>query len=343
MGTPADGAAPHVRAHERLATRSWWARSGVAWLWTLPAALTFVSLLTSEMGILEAEELVVRPDEYPLVDTLHSAAAHLTLVGLTAITMVYCRLWIATQRIRDLYRARLQPSADLLEIASGLLPSNRLYVLADTRFYAVCVGLWRPAIYVSSSLIEALTPMQVRAVLAHEESHRLRRDPLRLFICRAVGRRLDTIPWSAHLVAQVELRAEIRADRFARAATKRAYLASALLRILCAEGEPGGPLAERERSESPRAPALLPAVTLPLGGREDAAIVDKRIRYLLLPEDMPLPRLLPRDCMGSVTLLTQVADRAGTFAATPARVVGLHNSLSLLPALIDVLCVLLQL
>jgi Zn-dependent protease with chaperone function len=332
-----DSPARETAALEWLALRPWWARIGGAWLWTFPAALALMSLLTCEVGALESEELAIGPGEHLLVHALHTPAAHLTLLGLTAVTMISWHLWLNTESMRRLYAARLQPSPVLLEVANGLVPHNRLFALADTRLYAACVGLWRPAIYVSSGLLDALTPAQARAILAHEESHRLRRDPLRLFICRAIGRLLATVPWAADLVARVELRAEIRADRFARAATKRAHLATALLCILRATAGPHGPPSGCERTASPSFLAAPPAVTLPLRASGNAALVEERIRYLLLPEDSALPSVLARNWIGAATLTALVAGLSQAVTANPAMVVTLHHSLLLLPALLAAL------
>ena len=342
MGTRTDSPARDMAVLEWLASRPWWARIGGAWLWKVLAALTLVSLLTCEVGILESDDLVMRPDEHLLVHALHTPGAHLTLVSLTAVARVCWRLWLNTESMRQLYAVRLQPSADLLKVAHALVPNNRLFVLADTRLYAACVGLWRPAVYVSSGLLDALTPTQVRAILAHEESHRLRRDPLRLFICRAVGRLFATVPWGRDLVAQVELRAEIRADRFARATTKRAYLAAALLCILRAKAGPDDQAPGCERSESPSSLAVRPAVTLPVEASENAALVEERIRYLLLPEDAALPYVLARHWVGAAALMALVTGPQAV-TANPATVVTLHNSLSLLPAVPAALRMLLHL
>ncbi|GLS24796.1 M56 family metallopeptidase [Marinibactrum halimedae] len=47
---------------------------------------------------------------------------------------------------------------------------------------AWCVGLIRPQIYLSSGLIDALSPKQIEAVLAHELAHVVRKDNLRKWL-----------------------------------------------------------------------------------------------------------------------------------------------------------------
>jgi len=76
------------------------------------------------------------------------------------------------RHIRALRVLRQGPSAELAAAAVGVAPAGRVYLLADARPFAVCVGLWRPAIYVSSGLVGSVSPAGLRAALAHEEAHR---------------------------------------------------------------------------------------------------------------------------------------------------------------------------
>jgi Zn-dependent protease with chaperone function len=53
-----------------------------------------------------------------------------------------------------------------------------VYSLATPRPLCFSVGLWRPAIYVSTALREQLSAAELRAVMAHEAAHVRRRDTL---------------------------------------------------------------------------------------------------------------------------------------------------------------------
>jgi hypothetical protein len=179
-------------------------------------------------------------------------------------------------RLRALRAVRLAPSPALIAAAAGLVPPGRFFLLADDHPFASCIGLWRPAIYISDGLVRQVSPVALRAALAHEEAHRRRRDPARLLVLRVVTAAITPVPWLAAVMDSVALRAEIQADRFACARTSAAALAAALLAAL--------------RTDPP-----VYLVATPLVGRDPimAENLGTRVRYLRLPDDAPLPPLLP--------------------------------------------------
>jgi hypothetical protein len=95
---------------------------------------------------------------------------------------------------------------------------------------AFCAGLLRPAVYVSEGALAAGEP-EVRAILAHEEHHRVRRDPLRLLCARVVGDALRPLPPFASLAEREAALADLAADAASvEALGDRAPLASAFAR-----------------------------------------------------------------------------------------------------------------
>ncbi len=126
---------------------------------------------------------------------------------------------------------RRLPSLRLLQAATGLVPTRRLFELDDERPFAGCIGLWRPAVYISGGLIDQADPSALRAAVAHEASHLRRRDPLRLAAGRLVAWLLLPPPWRSGVVERLELRSEVLADRFASAQVSTAALASVLLHV----------------------------------------------------------------------------------------------------------------
>jgi len=102
-----------------------------------------------------------------------------------------------------------------------------------------CAGLLRPAVYVAEGTLRAGRSAELRAILAHEEHHRARRDPLRLLCARVVADALRPLPPFASLADRQAALAELAAD----AASVKALgdvkpLASALARF-DASDEPG--------------------------------------------------------------------------------------------------------
>jgi hypothetical protein len=92
---------------------------------------------------------------------------------------------------------------------------------------AFCAGLLRPAVYVSEGALAAGGP-EVRAILAHEEHHRVRRDPLRLLCARVVADALGPLAPFASLADREAALADLAADAASvEALGDRAPLASA--------------------------------------------------------------------------------------------------------------------
>ncbi len=226
---------------------------------------------------------------------IHVVAARILTVSLLLLANGITAVWHTTRHAQALRAVRQAPIPALAAASAGIVPAGRVCVLADTRPYAVCVGLLRPVIYVSSGLIARISPAALRAAVAHEEAHRARHDPARHLALRIVAAAIASVPWLTVLSRRAALRAEIRADRFARASASTSALAEALAVVIR-----GGPL--------PPLPAPSAAIrwtgivhTNLSGADVDdlAAWSDEafglRLRYLRLPDDAQLPPLLPAD------------------------------------------------
>jgi hypothetical protein len=201
---------------------------------------------------------------------------------------------------RALRALRQPPNAALLQAASGIVPWRWLYCVPDDEPYAVCLGLWRPEIYVSTGLCARLSPSALRAALAHEESHRRRRDPLRLLVVHAATWHLLPQAQRAAVHGRVELRGEIMADRFAGDHVSTSALAAALLVVLrtkranLARTIPIDALTPTQQTASVWLDGSSQAI--------DPTALDVRLRYLSLPAVTPLPaRLSEGTRLGTVT------------------------------------------
>jgi hypothetical protein len=109
---------------------------------------------------------------------------------------------------------------------------HRVRVVPGARFQAFCAGLLRPAVYVSDGTLRTAGDAELRAVLAHEEHHRARRDPLRLLLARTVSDALRPLPPFASLARREAALADLAADAATVARLgDRTPLASALVRF----------------------------------------------------------------------------------------------------------------
>jgi hypothetical protein len=103
-------------------------------------------------------------------------------------------------------------------------------VVPGRGLHAFCAGLLRPAVYVSEGAL-ATGGRERRAILAHEEHHRARRDPLRLLCARVVADALRPLPPFASLAEREAALADLAADAASvEALGDRAPLASAFVR-----------------------------------------------------------------------------------------------------------------
>ena len=95
---------------------------------------------------------------------------------------------------------------------------------------AFCAGFLRPRVYVSLAALDILAEDELRAVVAHEQHHAARRDPLRLLVAGALASAFAILPGLRTLRQRHAALAEIAADAAAvRALGDAAPLASALL------------------------------------------------------------------------------------------------------------------
>jgi bla regulator protein blaR1 len=116
-------------------------------------------------------------------------------------------------------------------VREAVVHGHAVRVVPGHGLQAFCAGLLRPAVYVSEGTLAASEPV-VRAVLAHEEHHRARRDPLRLLCARTVADALRPLPPFAALAEREAALADLAADAASvEALGNRAPLASALARF----------------------------------------------------------------------------------------------------------------
>jgi Zn-dependent protease with chaperone function len=112
------------------------------------------------------------------------------------------------------------------------LEAVRVRLVDEARPHAFCAGLLRPRVYLSTGALELLDRSQLKAVLAHEEHHARRRDPLRLLIAGVAGEALFFLPIMRRARRRYADLAEMAADEAAVTRTGGpAALAAAMLRF----------------------------------------------------------------------------------------------------------------
>jgi len=107
-----------------------------------------------------------------------------------------------------------------------------VHVFPGRSLQAFCAGLLRPAVYVSAGTLRSVSGAELRAILAHEHHHRVRRDPLRMLLARVVSDAFRPLRPLATLADRHASLADLAADEAAvRALGDVQPLASALVRF----------------------------------------------------------------------------------------------------------------
>jgi Zn-dependent protease with chaperone function len=211
----------------------------------------------------------------------------------------------ATLRMRETLRmieSEAPSSAGAIATAAAAVgvPATRVRQMSTDSVPAFTAGLFRPVIYVNERLEAQLSPEELRAVIAHEDAHRRRRDPLRLTVWRFLGCTLFFLPALRRLVDDMADEAEIAADDAAASDGRVEPLALASALIAIADGY---------RSELP---IPVPAA-VGLLGRD---LLERRVRRLA-GEPVPIASHLTRRSLTVATVVLAMAWISGLLVAHP--------------------------
>jgi BlaR1 peptidase M56 len=201
-------------------------------------------------------------------------------------------------------------------------------VVDDVEPRAFCSGFLRPQIFLSTGTLRDLRGDELEAVLAHEEHHRRRRDPLRIAIARVFSHAFFFLPILRRLSDRYCAMAELAADDAAVRTTRGggATLASALLSFN-ATAHPHGAVGiapERVDHLMGRTPTWqLPGTLLVCGLGTVlvlAAVAWQAGRMAVVHATFSLPFLSTRPCVMALALVPGIfAAVAVTYVRRPAR------------------------
>ncbi len=166
-----------------------------------------------------------------LLAPVHFAFHVLLSVGLAYAIWDRVRAWAGSARTLRALEARIPSDDEPIGTAARRLDlgAARVRVVEGLPNPAFTAGFWRPRVYVAASLPDVLDASQLEAVLAHEQAHVARRDPLRLSMLRFLACTVFYIPALRRLVDDLTDEAEIDADDAAVSRGAPLALASALL------------------------------------------------------------------------------------------------------------------
>jgi Zn-dependent protease with chaperone function len=231
------------------------------------------------------------------------------MLALVGAALVLSALW---RTLRSLGQARA--AARALRGAAGQrldglpLPAWRI----DATFPVVAlVGVWKPTLFVAESVIDACSPPELEAVVAHEMAHARNRDNLRRLVLRGAA---DALAWGAigrRMECDWAFAAEVAADDRAGGddPARHLALAAALVKV----------------ARLVTAPAPFP---LPASALHDGEPVTARVKRLV--ERRPHPAAArPRSLVAGPLLMALVA----SLLLTPVLLPRLYSAMEQLIAL----------
>lgn len=145
------------------------------------------------------------------------------IIGLLIIAALVksVRMFVRTYQFEKTLRSTIIGSTE----SKGI----KIYRSNASQPLAVCIGLRRPRIYVTTSLEALLSPVELWAVIRHELDHAIHRDPLYRFVLNSVQ---VFFPFFGKMFAHYQALPELAADE---AIADDAALQRALIKILEAD------------------------------------------------------------------------------------------------------------
>jgi len=143
------------------------------------------------------------------------------------ISLIKTKKFINLQKINF-----IKNSKKLTQVAATIGIENRVIEVNTTQPIIFCHGLKNEKIYISSTVVDALSFAQLQAALLHETHHLLTKEPARLLTLKLVGI-FGFIPGINSLIKKYLSFSEIAADELATDNFKeRNHLANAMAKIL---------------------------------------------------------------------------------------------------------------
>lgn len=207
------------------------------WLWRLAATLGALAAAAVGLATLSAAR-AVRLDGGAIGALLEACQTYLLpqprVASIAAVVLASLGVTVFALGARALARnlAALSRFRRTVHVGGRVTVCGRVvHVVADPVPRAFCAGWVRPRVYVSQGAIEQLEADELRAVVAHEDHHARRRDPLRLLVIAVLSEALFFMPVMRRLRERYAQLAEVAADEAATRAAGTQPLAAALMRF----------------------------------------------------------------------------------------------------------------
>ncbi len=133
---------------------------------------------------------------------------------------------------RRLMRSTIAWPASHVQLLEKLDIRGRVLLLPSDTVDVRTVGLYHPLVVCTTGLLNALSDVELEAVLRHEIYHLRSRDPLKILLTRAIREGFFWLPAVARSVEEFERAKELAADAFATLGSSPEALLGALIKML---------------------------------------------------------------------------------------------------------------
>lgn len=224
-------------------------RSWNGWFWGLVAAVTILELVLLWVGAALASRTVpcfwAGSEMFGWENcTAVGTGVWMYVVPIVVSTVILASLVVGvTAATRTIFETRRRVRPILIRTRAARTQLRRIVnetgddrpeVLEVDLDEPVCFvhGLVRPAIVISSGLVDELDERQLRAVLAHELRHVRVRDPLKVVAARGLSAAAFPFPVLRDLVEHILLQCELNADEVAAASAGPRTIAETLTTVM---------------------------------------------------------------------------------------------------------------
>jgi hypothetical protein len=173
-----------------------------------------------------------------LTGTATDVTAALVFLGLVATgslagLITVWRQWSATNALAArLRRRRVPPTATLAGAIERSGLQGRVDLIDSTDLYSFAYGILSRRVAISTGLLDAVSSIELDAILEHERYHVANHDPSKIVLVRTLARALFFLPALTDLRTRYSSARELAADRRAVERYGRFPIASALHKVL---------------------------------------------------------------------------------------------------------------
>jgi len=164
-----------------------------------------------------------------------SSALVLTTGAILAIGLLSFLVQLARTHLllRRLLKNKVKIPTDLVKIIVPLGLTNKITLVRDNNLFSFCFGVFSPHIVVSTTLVNSLSEKELEAVLLHEQSHLINKDPMKILVGKTISSMFFFLPIFRELHRNIEAVNELLADQWTIKYQQRTtFLKGALKKIL---------------------------------------------------------------------------------------------------------------